>query len=57
MTNALFIGFLYGIIFFSIVKNTWGMLTLIPLYIAYKLIKDSKRNEALEQLLKDRNLK
>jgi len=57
VTNALFIGFLYGIIFFSIVKNTWGMLTLIPLYIAYKLIKDSKRNEALEQLLKDRNLK
>ena len=32
ITNALLIGFLVGVIFFSIVKNSWGMLTLIPLY-------------------------
>jgi hypothetical protein len=57
VTNALFIGFLFGVVIYSVVKNTWGFLTLIPLYIAYKLIKDSKRNEELEQLLKDRNLK
>ncbi len=57
ITNALFIGFLVGVIVYSVAKNTWGLLTIIPLYIIYKLIKDSSRNEALEQLLKDRNLK
>lgn len=59
VTNALFIGFLAGIIIYSIAKNSWGMLTLIPLYIIYKLINDpkNKRKKALEQLLKERNLK
>ncbi len=27
MTNALIIGFLMGIVFYSFVKNTWGFLT------------------------------
>lgn len=57
IANAVFIGFLFGVIFFSVVKNTWGLFTLIPLALAYKAIKDSKRNEALEKLLKERNLK
>lgn len=59
MTNALFIGFLAGIIIFSVVKNTWGMLTLIPLYFIYKMINDpkNKRSKELEELLKKRNLK
>ena len=39
ITNALFIGFLAGIIIFSIFKNTWGMLTLIPLYFIYKILE------------------
>jgi hypothetical protein len=56
--NALLIGFLAGIIFYSVVKNTWGFLTLIPLYLAYKLINNSKHDsKELENLLKERKLK
>jgi hypothetical protein len=57
ITNAFFIGFLIGIVVFSVVKNSYGMLTLIPLYFIYKLVKESKRDKALEELLKKRNLK
>jgi hypothetical protein len=59
ITNALIIGFLMGIVFYSFAKNTWGLLTLIPLYFVYKIINDpkNKRLEALEKLLKERNLK
>ena len=38
-TNAFFIGFLIGIVVYSVAVNSWGILTLIPLYLAYKLIK------------------
>ena len=56
--NGFLIGFLIGIIVYSIAKNTWGMLTLIPLYFAYKLINDpkNKRKKEIEILLKERNL-
>jgi hypothetical protein len=59
ITNALIIGFLVGIIFYSFVKNSWGMLTLIPLYFIYKIINDpkNKRSKDLVKLLKERNLK
>ncbi|SDW30830.1 FUSC family protein [Flavobacterium degerlachei] len=59
ITNALIIGILVGVIFYSIVKNSWGMLTLIPLYLIYKMINDpkNKRSKDLEELLKERNLK
>lgn len=59
ITNALFIGFLLGIIVYSIAKNSWGMLTLIPLYLVYKLINDpkNKRYKELEEMLKERKLK
>jgi hypothetical protein len=57
ITNAFFIGFLIGIVVFSVMKNSYGMLTLIPLYFIYKLVKESKRDKALEELLKERNLK
>ena len=46
ITNALFIGFLVGIIFYSIVKNSWGMLTLIPLYFIYRMINDPKNKRS-----------
>jgi hypothetical protein len=57
--NALIIGFLMGVVIFSFVKNTWGMLTIIPLYFLYKLVNDpkNKRFNDLEKLLKERNLK
>lgn len=59
ITNALIIGFLIGIVFYSFVKNSWGMLTLIPLYFVYKIINDpkNKRSKDLVKLLKERNLK
>jgi hypothetical protein len=59
ISNAFIIGVLVGIIFYSIVKNSWGLLTLIPLYFIYKMIKDpkNKRSKDLEELLKVRNLK
>lgn len=58
ITNALFIGFLLGIIIYSLVKNTWGMLTIIPLYFIHKMVNDpkNKRSKELEKLLKERNL-
>lgn len=58
ITNAVLIGFLAGIIFYSAMKNTLGFFTLIPLFFAYKLINSSKyNNKELEDLLKERNLK
>lgn len=58
ITNAFLIGFLIGIVFYSVVKNTWGFLTLIPLFLAYKLINNSKyEKEELENILKERGLK
>ncbi|NII81008.1 FUSC family protein [Pedobacter sp. SG908] len=56
--NAILIGFLIGIVFFSVMKNSLGFLTLIPLFFAYKLINNSKYNhQELENLLKERGLK
>ncbi|HPJ11076.1 MAG TPA: FUSC family protein [Flavobacterium sp.] len=56
--NAVLIGFLAGIIFYSVIKNSWGFLTLIPLFLVYKLINKSNANKKeLEDLLKARDLK
>ncbi|WP_428659395.1 FUSC family protein [Runella sp.] len=56
--NALLIGFLIGIVLYSVIKNSLGFFTLIPLFFAYKLINNSKyNNQELENLLKERNLK
>ncbi len=43
--NAFLIGFLIGIIIYSIAVNSWGLCTLIPLFLAYKLIKNSRKNK------------
>jgi len=57
--NALFIGVFAGVIFYSVIKNTWGMLTLIPVYFIYRMINDqrNKRQKELDQHLKERNLR
>lgn len=56
--NAVLVGFLAGIVFYSIAKNTLGFLTLIPIFFAYKLINNSKyEKKELEDLLKERNLR
>lgn len=55
--NAVLIGFMIGVVVFSIVKNSLGLFTLIPLFFVYRLLNNSKRDKALEKLLKERNLK
>lgn len=57
--NAFMVGFLIGIIIFSLVKSTFGFLMLIPLFLIYKIVNDpkAKRSRAIEKLLKQRNLK
>lgn len=54
--DAFFIGFLAGIIIYSLVANTWGFLTLIPLFMVYRLLKKPKKYEALKEEMKERNL-
>lgn len=54
--NAVLIGFLIGIIFYSVMKNSLGFFTLIPLFFAYVLINKSRyNNKELTTLLKERN--
>jgi len=56
--NAVLIGFLIGIVIYSVAKNTFGFLMLIPLFLAYKLMNKPKHNhQELEVLLKERKLK
>jgi hypothetical protein len=56
--NAVLIGFLVGIVVYSVVKNTLGLVTLLPLFLAYKLVnKSNYNNQELESILKERNLK
>lgn len=54
--DAFFIGFLIGIIVFSVAANTWGLVTIIPLVIIYAFLKKPKKYEALREELKKRNL-
>lgn len=54
--NAVFIGFLAGILIFSFTKNNLGLVALIPLFLIYKLVQSSKKNDEVDSLLKERNL-
>jgi hypothetical protein len=56
IVDAFFIGFLVGVIIYSLLVNSWGFLTLIPLFMIYRLLKKSKRYEMLKNELKRRNL-
>lgn len=55
--NAILIGVLVGVIIFSVVKSSWGLVTLIPLFFIYKLMNKSKEDQALSERLKERGLK
>ena len=55
--HAFMIGFMVGIVVFSVAKNTWGLVTLIPLFFIYKLTSNPNNKEELKRLLKERNLK
>lgn len=54
--DAFFIGFLVGIIIYSASANSWGFLTLIPLYLIYIFLQKPKKYQALKNELKKRNL-
>lgn len=54
--DAFFIGFLVGIIIYSVVSNAWGFITLLPLFLIYIFLKKPKKYEALQSELKKRNL-
>ncbi len=56
LIDAFFIGFLVGILVYTAAVNTWGIVTLIPLYLIYRLLKKPKQFEALQNELKKRNL-
>lgn len=43
VVDAVFIGFLGGIVVYSALANTWGFLTLIPVAMIYVLLKKSKK--------------
>lgn len=49
IVDAFFIGFLVGIVIYSVVANTWGFLTLIPLFLIYGLLKKSKKKSSAEK--------
>lgn len=59
ITNAFLIGFLIGIVIFSLMKSTFGFLMLIPLYFVHKMANDprNKRAKEVDALLIQRNLK
>ena len=42
--NALFIGIMIGIVFYSALNNSLGFFTLIPLFFAYKLSISGKHS-------------
>lgn len=54
--SALVIGIMAGVIIYSVAKNTWGFLTLIPLYFIFKIVKGDKKNATLKKVLKERGL-
>jgi hypothetical protein len=56
LVDAFFIGFLAGIIIYSVAANAWGFITLIPLFLIYILLKKPKKYEALKKELEKRNL-
>jgi F0F1-type ATP synthase assembly protein I len=45
IVDAIIIGFLFGIIIYSVVNKSWGFLTLIPIYLIYKFVNKSKTNK------------
>lgn len=59
LLNAFLVGFLAGIILFSVYYSAYGISLLIPLFFIYKFVNDPKNQKAkeLKKILKERNLK
>ncbi len=56
--NAFLIGFLVGIIFFSVAYSAYTISLIIPLFLIYKFVNDPRNKQAkeLEAVVKERNL-
>lgn len=54
--DAFFIGFLIGILIYSGAANAWGLVSLVPLFLIYLLLKKPKQYEALKKEMKNRNI-
>lgn len=57
--SALLIGFMIGIIIYSILTKSIGIFTLIPLYFIYKMFnnpKNKEHNTTVKALVKERGL-
>lgn len=55
--DAFFIGFLIGIIIYSVAASSWwGVSTIIPLFLIYLFLKKSKKYDTLKKEMKDRNI-
>ena len=48
-TNAFIIGFMVAVVVWSVAKNTVGLFTLIPLFIIYKIVNNSKDDKDLKE--------
>ncbi len=44
--NALLIGFMIGVVVWSVAKNNVGLFTLVPLFLIYKFLDSSKNDES-----------
>ena len=44
MINALLIGVVFGVVVYGVVKNNFGLLALIPLFIVFKMFNNSKND-------------
>lgn len=56
LVDAFFIGFLVGIVIYSILVSSYGFLTLVPLLLIYVILKKPKDRAVLEKELQRRNL-
>ncbi len=54
--RAVLIGFLAGVVAYSIWAKSIGVFTVIPLFFIIKLKKDDAVDKEVQQLLKERNL-
>ncbi|MFN3194378.1 MAG: FUSC family protein [Chlorobiota bacterium] len=55
--DAFFIGFLVGIIIFSVVSSSWGFVTILPLLMIYIFLKKPKKYQEINDELSSRKLK
>jgi len=55
--DAVIVGFLIGVVIYSVVKGTFGWLMLIPICFVYKLIKKPQfKKKEVEAIMKERGL-